>query len=99
MPVLGAYTKRSQVTEKHGIGNQWCFFPGDPKVSMEGKVCSYTAHVQTHLPQEQHKSSSFKKHLESQGWGSLVGYHLWGCTESDATEATYQQQQQKKASA
>ena len=23
---------------------------------------------------------------ESQGWGSLVGYHLWGCTESDTTE-------------
>ena len=29
---------------------------------------------------------------ESQGWGSLVGYHLWGCTESDTTEATQQQQ-------
>ena len=25
---------------------------------------------------------------ESQGWGSLVGCHLWGCTESDRTEAT-----------
>ena len=25
---------------------------------------------------------------ESQGWGSLVGYRLWGCTESDMTEAT-----------
>ena len=25
---------------------------------------------------------------ESQGWGSLVGCHLWGHTESDATEAT-----------
>ena len=31
---------------------------------------------------------------ESQGWGSLVGCHLWGCTESD-TEATQQQQQQQ----
>ena len=31
---------------------------------------------------------------ESQGWGSLVGCHLWGCTESDTTEATQQQQQQ-----
>ena len=28
---------------------------------------------------------------ESQGWGSLVGCHLWGCTESDTTEATWQQ--------
>ena len=26
---------------------------------------------------------------ESQGWGSLVGCRLWGCTESDTTEATY----------
>ena len=25
---------------------------------------------------------------ESQGWWSLVGYHLWGRTESDTTEAT-----------
>ena len=25
---------------------------------------------------------------ESQGWGSLVGCCLWGCTESDATEVT-----------
>ena len=25
---------------------------------------------------------------ESQGRGSLVGYHLWGHTESDTTEAT-----------
>ena len=25
---------------------------------------------------------------ESQGWGSLMGCHLWGCTELDTTEAT-----------
>ena len=25
---------------------------------------------------------------ELQGWGSLVGFHLWGRTESDTTEAT-----------
>ena len=31
---------------------------------------------------------------ESQGWGSLVGYHLWGRTDSDTTEATQTQQQQ-----
>ena len=30
---------------------------------------------------------------ESQGQGSLVGCHLWGCTESDMTEAMQQQQQ------
>ena len=31
---------------------------------------------------------------ESQGWGSLVGCHLWGHTEADRTEVTQQQQQQ-----
>ena len=33
---------------------------------------------------------------ESQGWGSLVGCPLWGRTESDMTEATYQQQQKQQ---
>ena len=28
---------------------------------------------------------------ESQGWGSLLGCHLWGRTESDTTEVTQQQ--------
>ena len=28
---------------------------------------------------------------ESQGWGILVGYRLWGRTESDTTEVTQQQ--------
>ena len=32
---------------------------------------------------------------ESQGRGSLVGYRLWGRTESDMTEANQHQQQQK----
>ena len=31
---------------------------------------------------------------ESQGQWSLMGSRLWGCTESDTTEVTYQQQQQ-----
>ena len=31
---------------------------------------------------------------ESQGRGSLVGYRLWGRTESDTTEVAWQQQQQ-----
>ena len=33
---------------------------------------------------------------ESQGWRSLVGCRLWGCTESDTTEATWRQQQQQQ---
>ena len=35
---------------------------------------------------------------ESQGRGSLVGCRLWGPTESDTTEATWQQQQQQRPS-
>ena len=34
---------------------------------------------------------------ESQGWGNLVGCRLWGRTESDTTEVTWQQQQQHLA--
>ena len=30
---------------------------------------------------------------ESQEWGSLVGCHLWGCTGSETTKVTQQQQQ------
>ena len=33
---------------------------------------------------------------ESQGRQSLVGCRLWGRTESDTTEATWQQQQQQQ---
>ena len=33
---------------------------------------------------------------ESQGRESLVGCHLWGCTESDMTDVTYEQQQQQQ---
>ena len=33
--------------------------------------------------------------LRIPGVGSLVGYRLWGRTESDTTEATQQQQQQQ----
>ena len=32
---------------------------------------------------------------ESQRWRSLVGCRLWGHTESDTAEATWQQQQQQ----
>ena len=36
---------------------------------------------------------------ESQGWGSLVGCRLWGRTESDMTEATWQHQQRQHSNA
>ena len=34
---------------------------------------------------------------EPQGWGSLVGCRLWGRTESDMTDMTWQQQQQQSS--
>ena len=34
---------------------------------------------------------------ESQGRGSMVGCRLWGHTESDTTEATWQQPQQQQS--
>ena len=62
--------------------------------------------VNTTLPQSRFRESSYGKNWrrkwqptpvflpgESQGRGSLVGCRLWGCTESDTTEATQQQQQ------
>ena len=30
------------------------------------------------------------------GTAEPSGYHLWGCTESDTTEATWQQQQKQR---
>ena len=33
---------------------------------------------------------------ESQGWQSLVGCHLWGCTDLGMTGVTSQQQQQQQ---
>ena len=35
-----------------------------------------------------HLDNKNSVNLEQQEWGSLVGFHLWGCTESDTTEAT-----------
>ena len=42
------------------------------------------------LPRSKHLLISWQQFLpgESQGWGSLVGCHLWGHTELDTTEAT-----------
>ena len=59
-------------------------------------------HVHTKYLINQHFSAgchfasqvTFDGAWESQGRGSLVGCRLWGSTESDTTDATWQQQQQ-----
>ena len=51
------------------------------------QLCDFTFTLHFHsLKKEMATHSSVLG--ESQGWGSLVGCHLWGCTESDTTEAT-----------
>ena len=43
-----------------------------------------------HFPALEKEMATYSSVLpgESQGWGSLVGCRLWGCTESDTTEVT-----------
>ena len=48
---------------------------------------TFTFHFHA-LEKEMAIHSSVLVWRESQGWGSLVGCHLWGRTESDMTEAT-----------
>ena len=48
--------------------------------------------IQSEVSQkEKNKDSILNIYMEYQGRGSLVGCRLWGCTESDMTEATKQQ--------
>ena len=46
------------------------------------------AYVICHVRRRQWQPTPVFLPGESQGWGSLVGCHLWGDTESDTTEAT-----------
>ena len=56
---------------------------------------TFTFHFHA-LEKEMATHSSVLAWGESQGRGSLVGFCLWGRTESDTTEATQQQQQQQQ---
>ena len=48
--------------------------------------CSFTFHFHA-LEKEMQPTPVFLPG-EPQGWGSLLGCHLWGRTESDTTEVT-----------
>ena len=50
-------------------------------------ICFLSLYVSLHFLRKWQPTPVFLPG-ESQGWGSLVGCRLWGCTESDTTEAT-----------
>ena len=63
-----------------------------PDVCFQNALNSFLKNKTNHPPPKKKKNhqTSFQVLLrhESQGWGSLVGCHLWGRTESDTTEVT-----------
>ena len=62
------------------------FSMGSPRVGHD-RVTSLSLFTFTHWRRKWQPIPVFLPG-ESQGWGSLVGCHLWGHTESDTTEAT-----------
>ena len=67
-------------------GAWWAAVLGVTKSRTQLSDFTFTFHFHA-LEKEMAIHSSFLPG-ESQGWGSLVGCHLWGRTESDTTEAT-----------
>ena len=52
------------------------------------RLSNFTFTFHFHVLEKEMGTHSMFLPGESQGWGSLVGCCLWGCTESDTTEAT-----------
>ena len=67
-------------------GAWWAVVHGVAKSRTQLGDFTFTFHFHT-LEREMATHSSFLPG-ESQGWGSLVGCHLWGLTESDTAEVT-----------
>ena len=67
-------------------GAWWAAVHGVAKSRTRLNNFAFTFHFQA-LEKEMATHSIFLPG-ESQGRGRLVGCHLWGCTESDMTEAT-----------
>ena len=61
----------------HGVAKSWTQLSNFP----------FAFHFHAHWRRKWQPTPVFLPE-ESQGWGSLVGCHLWGPTESDTTEAT-----------
>ena len=67
-------------------GAWWAAVHGVPKSQTRLSDFTFTFHF--HALEKEMKPTPVFLLGESQGWWSLVGCHLWGCTESDTTEAT-----------
>ena len=70
-----------------GGGAWWAAVHGVTKSRTRLSNFTFTFHFHA-LEKEMATHSNVLEPGESQGWGSLVGCRLWGCTESDTTEVT-----------
>ena len=73
-----------------GGGAGWAAVHGVAKSQTRLSDFTFTFHF--HALEKEMATQSSVLAWRIQGRGSLVGYHLWGRTESDTTEATWQQQ-------
>ena len=75
-------------------GAWWAAVHGVPKSRTRLSNFTFTFHF--HALEKETATHSSILAWRIQGRGSLVGCRLWGRTESDTTEATWQQQQQQQ---
>ena len=68
--------REAWLTKVHGITQSWT------------RLSDFTFTFHFHALEKKWQPTPVFLPGESQGWGSLVGCHLWGCTESDTTEVT-----------
>ena len=69
----------------------WMEEPGGPQsmgLQSQTRLSDFTFIFQFNALEKEMATTPVFLPGESQGWGSLVGCHLWGRTESDTTEAT-----------
>ena len=57
-------------------------------VKIQARLSNSTFNFHFHALEKEMQPTPVFLPGESQGWGSLVGFRLWGCTELDTTEAT-----------
>ena len=67
-------------------GAWWAAIHGVAKSGTRLSDFTFTFHF--HALEKEMATHSSVLAWRIQGWGSLVGCHLWGCTESDTTEVT-----------
>ena len=73
-------------------GAWWAAVPGVARSRTRLSDFTFTFHF--HALEKEWQPTPVFLPGESRGQGSLVGCRLWGRTESDTNEATWQQQQQ-----